>query len=362
MDTNKVNDQKSIEKEIDLLELVKVLWDERKLILKLSSVGLLIGIIVASSIPKTYTTTVTLASEQTQSSGNMGTIAALTGISLLNSNSSSLSSPDLFPTILNSTSFLMGLLDIRVKNKDNSIDTTLCVYLEDYQKTPWWSSVIGMPSRILGLFSRNDNSTNLLLPVSNENNSYTILSKEELHVISSLKNMLDLKVDKKTNLINLSVTLQDPQISAYLTDTITKYLQEYVINYRTLKARQDLGFTQKLFDETKADFYKKQQELANYTDANIGVISAKYATTKDRLENEVALAYSMYNQMAQEFQKTKIKVQDNTPVYTVIEGSVEPLIPSAPNKKVIILGFVFLSCLMTCGYVLIKNYLTNIKK
>lgn len=71
------------EKEIDLLELGKKLWANRKFIIKVSALGLIIGIIVAFSIPKEYTTTVILAPESNSSNGgNMGALAAIAGINM----------------------------------------------------------------------------------------------------------------------------------------------------------------------------------------------------------------------------------------------------------------------------------------
>ena len=49
------------EQEIDLLELARKLWDSRKLILKFCLVGVVVGLVVAFSIPKEYTTSIKLA-------------------------------------------------------------------------------------------------------------------------------------------------------------------------------------------------------------------------------------------------------------------------------------------------------------
>ena len=53
------------EQEIDLMELFLKVWDQRKLVLKVCGIAAIIGIIVAFSIPKEYTTNVTLAYEST---------------------------------------------------------------------------------------------------------------------------------------------------------------------------------------------------------------------------------------------------------------------------------------------------------
>ena len=45
--------------------------------------------------------------------------------------------------------------------------------------------------------------------------------------------------------------MQDPLISAALTDTVMHCLQNYITDYRTNKARHDLAFTEKLFNEAQ---------------------------------------------------------------------------------------------------------------
>ena len=47
--------------EIDLVELAKRLWSERKFLFKCCGVAIVVGLVVAFSIPKEYSTTVKLA-------------------------------------------------------------------------------------------------------------------------------------------------------------------------------------------------------------------------------------------------------------------------------------------------------------
>ena len=57
---NKTTPQ-SEEQEIDLIELAQKVWAGRKLVLKVCGVAVLVGLVVAFSIPKEYSTSVTLA-------------------------------------------------------------------------------------------------------------------------------------------------------------------------------------------------------------------------------------------------------------------------------------------------------------
>ncbi len=348
----------SSEKEIDLIDLGKKLWVKRKFILKVALVSLVVGIIVAFSIPKEYTTTVILSPEagSTGTAGSVGALAAMAGFNLGGAAASDgQMSPDLYPNIAESTPFILGLFNVEVKDAHSEIDTTLYFYIKDELKSPWWYKIMGLPGSVIGLFSSHSVSTS-----SNVINPYA-LTPEQTSIFGALKSRINITVDKKTGVISLVSTMQSPEISAGIADTLTSYLQSYIINYRTQKARKDLSFTEKLYTEAKKDYLEAQQKYARYLDENQNVILASYRVNQEKLQNEVALTYSVYNQMAQQLQLAKVKVQDTTPVYTIIQPAVVPLIPAKPNKKLIVIGFVFLAIMGSCGWIIGKEFFKNLQ-
>lgn len=351
MDTN-IDKEISSDKEIDLIDLGKKLWQERKFILKISLVGLVVGIIVAFSIPKEYTTTVILAPESNSgnTTGSAGALAAMAGINLGGSVADGDIAPDLYPNIIESTPFIIGLFNVRVNDLKNEVDTILYFYIKDEQKSAWWSKIMKLPSSIIGLFLAENKEMGL-----DGINNFS-LTKEQTDVFNNLKDRITLTVDKKTGIITLTSRMQSPEISASIADTLTTYLQSYIINYRTQKARQDLAFTEKLYSEAKKDYSDAQQKYAKYLDENQNVILASYRVNQEKLQNEMTLAYSVYNQVAQQLQLAKVKVQDITPVYTIIQPATIPLVPTKPNKKLIVIGVVFLMVVGVCGYILVKDY------
>lgn len=60
------------EQEIDLIELAQKVWAGRKLVFKVCGIALLVGLVVAFSIPKEYSTSVTLAPETGSKSSTGG--------------------------------------------------------------------------------------------------------------------------------------------------------------------------------------------------------------------------------------------------------------------------------------------------
>ena len=157
--------------------------------------------------------------------------------------------------------------------------------------------------------------------------------------------------------------MQDPLVSALLADTVAERLKEYVVDYRTNKARSDLEYTQKLTDEARDAYYTAQQNYASYMDQNHGVIRLSIRNEEERLQNEMQLAFNLYNTTAQQLQMAKAKVQEITPVYTVVQPATVPLAPSKPSKMLIIVGCIFLAVVAACAWILFgKDLVIAFKK
>lgn len=351
------------EQEIDLIELAQKVWAERKLVFKVCGIAALIGLVVAFSVPKEYSTEVTLAPETAGKSGggSMGALAAMAGINLGSSAGEDALSPELYPDIVSSTPFLLELFDVNVKDQKGRIDTTLYAYLDEHQRAPWWSAVISAPFKALGwtlsLFRDKEEV------MKNVKADPFRLNRDEARVATALSKRISVSVDKKTGVTTLIVTMQDPLISACLTDTVMHCLQNYITDYRTNKARHDLAFTEKLYKEAKADYTDAQQKYANFVDANQNIIMLSYRAEQERLQNEMNLAYSVYTQVSQQLQMAKAKVQEITPVYTVVQPATVPLRAAKPNKVMILIGFMFLAGVGSVGWILfVKDLLKGWKK
>ena len=340
------------EQEIDLLELAGKVWAERRLVLKWCGVAVVVALIVGFSIPKEYTTTVMLAPEVEGGSRSLGGLSALAGMAGINMNAGESSDalyPDLYPDIVSSVGFTTELFPVSVEDEEGELKTTLYNYLKEEQRSPWWSAILSFPFKCIGWITS-------LFRDEEENVGQGIdpfrLTKDETSVVKMLNERISVSVDKKTSVITLSVTMQDPLISATMTDTVMQKLQNYITEYRTNKARHDLDFTQKLYDEAQKKYYVAQQAYADYVDMNQNISLRSVQTRQERLQNEMNLAYNLYNQTAQQLQLAKAKVQENTPVYTIVQAATVPLKASKPSKLMLLVGFVFLAGVMSVGWVL----------
>ena len=359
-----VSPQNPEEQEIDLIELAQKVWAGRKLIFKACGIAVIVALVVAFSIPKEYATSVTLAPEVggRSSSSNLGALAAMAGVNLRTSAGEDALSPELYPDIVSSTPFLTSLFDVRVQDGEAEIDTTLYVYLKDYQRAPWWGVITSAPFRAIGwvssLFKAEDEEQGGPAELDPFH-----LTQEESNIANALSGRIAVDVDKKTGVTTLTVTMQDPLISASLTDTIMHSLQNYITDYRTNKARHDLAYMEKLYKEARQEYMEAQEKYARFADTNLDLNRLIYRAEQERLQNEMNLTFQVYTQVAQQLQMAKAKVQEITPVYTVVQPATVPLSAAKPSKMLILVAFVFLAGVVSVGWILfVKDFIQNWRK
>ena len=358
------NNHNDEEIEIDLMDLFRKVIGIRKKIYKSAGIGLIIGIIVAVSIPKQYTVEVTLSPEMgnDKAGGLSGLAASFLGSGVSMGDGTDALNASLSADIVSSTPFLLELSNMKVP-VSKSEEISLSSYLDE-ESSPWWSYVIGFPGMVIGgvksLFIEDEDET-----ISSDKASQGAieLSKKESQKIETLKKMIIASVDKKTSMTTVSVTFQDPKVAAIVADSVVNKLQEYIIDYRTSKSKEDCLYLEKLFKERQQEYYAAQKKYADYMDSHDNIILQSVRAEQERLQNDMSLAYQVYSQVASQLQVARAKVQEEKPVFAVVEPAVVPLYPSGTSRKVYVLAFIFLSvCIVISWNLFGKDFLNKFKE
>ena len=358
------NNHNDEEIEIDLMDLFRKVIGIRKKIYKAAGIGLIIGVIVAISIPKQYTVEVALSPEMgnNKGAGLSGLAASFLGSGVTMGDGTDALNASLSADIVSSTPFLLELSNMKVP-VSGSEEISLSSYLNE-ESSPWWGYVIGFPGMVIGgvksLFTENEDES-----ISSDKASRgTIeLSKKEFQKIESLKRKIVASVDKKTSMTTVSVTLQSPKVAAVVADSVVKKLQEYIIDYRTSKSKEDCLYLEKLFKERQQEYYEVQRKYADYMDSHDNIILQSVRTEQERLQNDMSLAYQVYSQVAGQLQVARAKVQEEKPVFAVVEPAVVPLEPSGTSRKIYVLAFIFLSvCIVIFWNLFGKDFLNKFKE
>lgn len=353
--------------ETDWQMLFRKVWVSRRFLLIACGIGTVIGIIIAISIPKEYTATILIAPENARRSSSLG-IGALVGMADANINPSTVERdaiyPSIYPIVVNSTPFLIRLFDVKVHEQKNTAAMPLAQYIKERQKAPWWRAITSAPFRLMNRFLSLFKS----IPKEEDKKKSTKidifrLTSEERSIASGIASRIAVGIDQKKRVITVSVTMQNPLVAATVADTVQACLQEYVTEYRTSKARRILKYTEELRNEAQTKYLETQTRYTNYADANQNLALQTSRAELIRLQNEMNLAHSTYNQMEQQVLVAKAKLEKMTPINAIIQPVQVPLNPSKPNKLLILVGCIFLFGAGGVTWILfMEDFIRNIKK
>ena len=338
-----VQEPENDELEIDWMDILRRIYAIRKTLYKAAGVGVVLGIIIALSIPKQYTVTVTLSPEMggDKASGGLASLASSFLGGGATSSSNDALNVTLAPDIVASTPFILELFSTRVQTLDGELDTTLIAYLGE-QKQPWWGYIKAAPSMAIGaiksLFTEEADTTATLNPFQ--------LTEKETAKVKGLRQSILAEVDKKTAMTTITVTLQDPKVTAIVADSVVAKLQQYIIDYRIKKAKEDCAYLEELYHERQQEYYEAQSKYAHYFDTNRNIAFQSVRAEQERLQNDMSLAYQVYSQVAQQLQVARAKIQEEKPVFAVVEPATIPLQPSGTSRKMILVGVIFF---VVCG-------------
>lgn len=320
--------------EIDILLLLKKCWFNKRKIIIWGAVGIVVGVIIAFSIPREYECSFKIASETNSQNAisQMWNIASFMGVSSKGGNGNGINEK-IYPEIVNSSPFLEEFASIKVALGDRQI--SLMQYLTKEQKKPWWSYIINAPIKFIG-FIRSSPSD-----IKGEQKVYDPQrpSQEQLSFEQSLSSRINLDLNTKTSLITFEVKMQDPEIALVVSDSLLNKLQRYMTDYYTAKSRQTLNSTEDMFAQAKQNYYTADSIYAKVYDKNQNIISQFAQIKIERFKDDRDIAYMVYKQLAEQVESNRINLQQNIPIATLVQPARMPLVPSSPRKIIIMIAF-----------------------
>ncbi len=374
--------------EIDLADLAKQIWQKRKVMIYTTIIAFLLGIFVAVFSPEEYEASVVLMPQAIGSgsgvnAGLLRQFGGLAGINLDHTSASGTLSPTLYPEITNSTPFFLYIMKEEVYF--STLDTTLAIesYFSELQKPGVLDYTkkytIGLPKVIIGLPAVIINSlkdkpkTNPAATTANKSDAVAAdslagasgdhpiqVTGREMKVIRNLESRIETSIESNGT-VKVSVEMPDPLVAAKTTELAVNYLTNYIREYRTEKAQQDLAFIEKQYNEKKEKYNIAQQRLARFQDRNTNIFTESARIELERLKTENNLAFSLYQGLAQQLEQAKIKVQEETPAFKVLEPIQVPLGNSKPNKELIITLSLFIGAFIGFAIVFFQILYLNLK-
>ena len=332
-------------KQIDVVAIAKEMKKHKKQYLIALPVTFVLSCLLILCVPRYYTSTAKLAPEISSfSSSSLGDIASSFGFDIGgNSANGDAIFPELYPELIESNDFMVGMFDVKVKSKDGSINTTYYDYLATKRQTPWWSKAY---NSVKQLFDTPDST-----PVSKNGkvNPFQLTRRQD-QIARLMSKNIKCDIDKKNYVISITVEDQDPLICATLADTVQTKLQDFITAYRTKKAKKDLEYYKKLSSDAKSKYERIRQQYGSYSDANQDVVLESYRLKANDMENEMQLLYNTYTSLQAQVQQAQAKLLMQTPAFTTLQSASVPLKPAGPKRMLFVLGMTFLAFIVVTVY------------
>lgn len=349
---------------ISFKALVERLWQKRKRIIINCAIAFVLACIWIFPQPRTYEASVILAPETTSASNTttgLSGLAASFGINLGKARVVDAIYPTIYPNVMESKDFIVGLLDVSVttSNTEEPLTTTYYDYLANHQKISPWALPMkwigkGIGS-VVGLIKGDENGDEEAdsdAPVTID--PFRLTQKQE-RLINSVHKRIICSIEDKTCIITLTVRDQDPLICATMADSAQMRLQRFITNYKTGKARIDMQYYNNLCEQAQKEYNEALEAYSHFQDTHNNAALQSTLAMGEQLRNNLQIKQNTYTTFMTQYEAAKAKVQEETPSFTTLQSPSVPTKAAKPRRSRFVLLMTFLTGLGTVIYFLRKE-------
>lgn len=331
---------------VDIFELFRILKQRRKVFYWVLPITFVVSVALILCVPRRYTCEVILAPEvqNAGSAGSLQSLASSFGFDMRSMTSSDAIYPQIYPEVVGSPDFLTKLFNTPVTTADGGFEGTYYEYLLTKHKHTFWTR---WKAKLAALLAPKEAPVEFS---SGKQGGIDVfcMSKVQWYVLGLMKKSITCSVDKKTEVITIRVTAQDKLVSALIADSACTALQSFVTEYRTQKARSDIQYYEDVMHTALLEYQEACDKYIRYVDGHSGMKLEQYRLEAQNLETEMQIKQAAYTSFQKQYLATQARLQENTPVYTILQSASIPVKASGPKRMIFVLAMLILATGVTC--------------
>ncbi|MBN8826817.1 MULTISPECIES: GNVR domain-containing protein [unclassified Spirosoma] len=319
-------------------QLLPTVWKARQRVLLCTSLFAILGVVTAFLIPQEFRAEARIIPEMNTSAGSLfkrlSSVAAFADLDLSSTEGMDAVRPDLYPNVVQSTPFALYLIGQTVYPSDGSATTVGQLLLPDstgWSLRKWLSYKKAIAIR----------------PVSNRLKGTVRLSDRQQELVEEIGERVSAKLDTRSGIITIVSRMPDAEVAAQVAQAAMTYLTLYVTDYRTEKARADFAFYSRQLAEARQRFQDAQFKVFQYNDNHRHVVLQTVGMERYRLDADVTTAETVFTELSRQYEQAKLKVQEQTPIFKVLEPPKVPHQRTSPKRTMILLGFILLGLMVS---------------
>jgi len=338
--------------EVTLKDVWQFLWLKRKSILIFSFAGAVLGVMVAFTAPKEWSSKSELLPQTKEETGlgSLSGLAGLAGFSVGSLTSANGINPELYGNIVNSTPFLKELMYKEFYFERLGDSVSLYDYFTRYRMN-------GLTGRVFSIFG----SAECEVDGNTPKGGFLYFNSCENGVAKELNERIGISVDQRYGYVIISSTMQDAVVSGQVVQFTKDYLVQFISDFYRAKELRKLEFVASQLEEKKREYEAHETILSEFLDKNISLSRETAQNKKRKLQNDNDRLFNVYNTLAQQYEEAKIKVEESTPVFVELEPIKVPYLRTSPKRKVIVIVYGFFGLITVLVFLFSKEILKSIK-
>jgi hypothetical protein len=353
MESNDDDDVSFIEIYVKLRNTIVFLWSKRYIIILAGLVGAITGLTVSYLKAPKYESKLTFVGEDASGGSNIGALASLAssfGIGGLSTGGG-----------LYGDANLMSYLKTK-----SIIEETLLAQIPGIKKT--------FAQEFIEVYEWNkdweDDSVlvNMSFPINDNREKFSIqkdsiLKEIYLYLVEDNEYINVLKPNEEATIIEVSVISKSQLFSKHFPEELLKNVSEKYIKDKTQQARYTVDVIQKQADSVRKVLNNSLLKSASVTDQVFGLNPAlniqRVSASKEQVDIQVSSA--VLEELIKNLELSKMSLLHQTPLIEIIDRPRFPLEVIEIKKIVgVLVGGLLFGFLMIC-YLLVSNFLKNIK-
>src|SRR5690606_29995955 len=166
--------------------------------------------------------------------------------------------------------------------------------------------------------------------------------------------------DLQTGLITITLDLQDNEGAAQVLQKIIADLITITKRYQGQRDTLNIQQLDKQISEKKKEYENPLEANRRFRDQNINLVRSVDQLTGQKLQNDIASTFNIYNTLLQQREQIMIQSQNMQDPIAIIEPVQIAGAPSSPNPLIITVLSLFFGVVFGVVFVLAKNSLIEI--
>lgn len=346
---NKPGIPQEIDTGISFLKIALGMVHNRRIVVTTTGVFVVLGLLVAFLSPSLYTVTALMVREVASDDIPRNLARAnLSGFGINLRNQATGITLETYPDILRSREVLLAVAKTPFYIEELGKTMNLIEY---YSRPPGLfkgfliglkNVTIGLPGTIVGLFENNSLEKDAV-----RGSGEWIYTVEEELIIQMLAGQLSINVDGLSGVMSISITTDDPQLSASVTQSFIDHLTKRVQDIYTANSEGKLSYFRNRFDEAAAELDQSEKILATFIDRNWNPQTAKIKIQLEGFRRKVVFKTELYSDMQTQLTQVELDLKRNQPVITILQAPFPPMLRSSPRRKRIMILSLILGSLVS---------------